>query len=151
MSAAELVTCAMCGFDFDPAEGAACASCPLGAHCALSCCPACGYSTLDHRSSRAARLALRLLGRRGRRAQAASRTPSLADAGPGSLVRVARVELPSWRRARLAAYGVAPGRDVDVVQTSPLVIIRVEHVELALERELARAIDVTRLADEGVV
>lgn len=46
------------------------------------------------------------------------------------------------RRARLQAYGVIPGRLVRVLQRSPVMIIQVEHTELALENELAGAIQV---------
>lgn len=41
------VACAMCGHRFDPAAHAACQGCPLSSGCALSCCPACGFSTAD--------------------------------------------------------------------------------------------------------
>jgi hypothetical protein len=50
------VSCALCGHRFDPGEHAACRGCPLGSGCALSCCPACGFSTADPARSRLLRV-----------------------------------------------------------------------------------------------
>lgn len=44
-----------------------------------------------------------------------------------------------WRE-RLQAYGVAPGRELEVIQQSPVTVVRVDHVELAFERSIARGI-----------
>lgn len=44
-----------------------------------------------------------------------------------------------WRE-RLQAYGVSPGREIEVVQQSPVTVIRVDHVELAFERSVSRDI-----------
>lgn len=140
----------MCGTTFDPAEASACSSCPLGADCSLACCPACGYSTVDAHRSTLARLARRL-GSAARRSSPSARDEApLSQAAPHTSVRVDGVdELPAWRQNQLAAYGLAPGRLVDVLQVSPLVVVRVEHVELALERRLAHGIRVTTLVQKG--
>jgi rubredoxin len=38
------MTCAMCGFEFEPAEAqSACGGCPLVPDCHLLRCPRCGY------------------------------------------------------------------------------------------------------------
>lgn len=47
------------------------------------------------------------------------------------------------RHAQLRAYGLVPGCPVSVVQQSPVTVIRIEHLELALERSLAREVQVT--------
>ena len=39
--------------------------------------------------------------------------------------------------------GLAPGRRVSVLQTAPVAVVRVEHLELALETALTRAIAIT--------
>ncbi|MBI5311127.1 MAG: ferrous iron transport protein A [Actinobacteria bacterium] len=44
-----------------------------------------------------------------------------------------------WRE-RLQAYGIAPGREIEVVQQSPVTVVRVDHVELAFESSIAREI-----------
>jgi hypothetical protein len=43
----KLIVCALCGHTYDPAEQAACGSCPLHRGCNATCCPACGYTTID--------------------------------------------------------------------------------------------------------
>jgi Fe2+ transport system protein FeoA len=134
------VVCPACAYCFNPAAAASvCASCPIGKGCTLTCCPNCGWSTPDAARSRVLRLA-RSLRRRG---QSVASDGSLADALPGSRVRIDAVDgLPPRRRDQLLAYGIAPGRCVDVVQSVPVTVIRVEATELALERSLSRAIDV---------
>lgn len=148
MAAGASVACAMCGTVFDPAVTSACASCPLGANCSLACCPACGYSSVDVGGSRLARLATRMAGTVAapfRRNIALEPTGTLADAVGGDGVRIEKLDdLPPWQERRLAAYGIAPGRRVHVVQTSPVVVVRVDHSEVAFERRLARGIHVTR-------
>ena len=39
--------CQLCGGTFDPAHLACHTSCPLHQHCAVVCCPHCGYSSVD--------------------------------------------------------------------------------------------------------
>jgi Fe2+ transport system protein FeoA len=142
-------TCTMCGHRYDPALSVGCNSCPLGAHCSLACCPECGYSAVDLRRSTLARLATRLAGAvRGRGTPATGDVP-LASVRPGERVHVQGLdELPAWQCNQLTAYGLAPGRQVEVVQSRPVVIVRVDHVEVAFEPPLARAIRVTRLEEE---
>jgi hypothetical protein len=41
------VSCPLCGTRFDPDEGQACSSCPLGSGCRLTCCPKCHYSWVE--------------------------------------------------------------------------------------------------------
>lgn len=50
-----------------------------------------------------------------------------------------------WRE-RLQAYGVAPGREIEIVQQSPVTVIRIDHVELAFERSVSRDIIVSPAA-----
>ena len=72
---------------------------------------------------------------------------TLADITPGCQTKIAGFSesLPAERRAYLLSYGLVPGYSVDVIQHSPVTIIRVEHIELALERELARGVQVTEI------
>ena len=44
-----------------------------------------------------------------------------------------------WRE-QLQAYGIAPGREIQVIQQSPVTVVRVDHVELAFESSIAREI-----------
>jgi Fe2+ transport system protein FeoA len=45
-------------------------------------------------------------------------------------------------RAHLIAYGLQPGREVRVLQHSPVTVVQIEFTELALETALAKAIQV---------
>jgi Fe2+ transport system protein FeoA len=138
----------MCGCDFDPAANGACELCPLHGHCALVCCPACGYATVDPTRSLLVRLGSRLLARAraARRAEPPPREASLAEVAPGRRARVEALdELTTRRRHELQAYGLAPGRAIEVVQQLPVTLVRVEQVELALEREIARRIRIAPL------
>jgi Fe2+ transport system protein FeoA len=148
---AELVSCAMCGHRFDPHETNLCASCPLGKGCSLVCCPNCGYSVPDPSRSTVVGLAARAaaaLARR-RRARAVPRS-TLAHAAPGSQATIETLEhVPARQREQLLAYGVAPGRVVDVLQTRPVTIVRVEHAELAFETALSHAIGIAAPSEGG--
>ena len=47
------------------------------------------------------------------------------------------------RQAHLLAYGLAPGYWVQVIQHSPVTVVRIEHTELALEAGLACQVQVS--------
>jgi Fe2+ transport system protein FeoA len=69
---------------------------------------------------------------------------TLAQAKPGQLVRV-KSFLPGISNARtwhLQSYGVVPGCWLRVIQQSPVTIVQVDHLELAIERGLAAFIQV---------
>jgi Fe2+ transport system protein FeoA len=50
--------------------------------------------------------------------------------------------MPRERRAHLQAYGLVPGHCVRILQHSPVTIVQIEHMELALEGGLARQVQV---------
>jgi Fe2+ transport system protein FeoA len=69
---------------------------------------------------------------------------SLAQVKPGRLVRV-KGFLPGISNPRawhLQSYGVVPGCWLQVIQQSPVTIVQVDHLELALEGGLAAFIQV---------
>jgi Fe2+ transport system protein FeoA len=69
---------------------------------------------------------------------------TLADIPPGRQVYV-QAFLPGLtdeRRAHLLAYGIVPGHKVRILQHSPVTIVQIEHMELALEEGLARQVQV---------
>jgi hypothetical protein len=57
-----MVTCALCGCEYDPTALSCQGRCPLAGPngCGLICCPRCGYQTVDERRSAVARLLARL-------------------------------------------------------------------------------------------
>jgi Fe2+ transport system protein FeoA len=163
---AESIQCGMCGEHFDPAVNPGCAGCPVNDGCLLACCPACGYSMPNPARSRLVRLAARIadaVGSRGRarrvlsvtgrrsRSRAdvttAANAPTLADAAPGTSVRVRGIGAGAveWRE-HLQAYGISRGREITVVQQSPVTVVRVDHVDLAFETRIAREIAVDAAA-----
>jgi Fe2+ transport system protein FeoA len=69
------------------------------------------------------------------------RTTSLAQLAPGACGRVARITRDLTRRAeRLAALGVTTGASIRVLQTFPGIVFECDQTEMAVEREVARAI-----------
>jgi Fe2+ transport system protein FeoA len=69
---------------------------------------------------------------------------TLADVRPGhaAMLKDFSANISPQRWAHLQAYGLTPGRQVQVVQHRPVTVVRVEYSELALEDELARQIGV---------
>jgi hypothetical protein len=69
---------------------------------------------------------------------------SLADIPPGGRAEVIGFadDFPEDRKVYLQAYGLVLNHEVSVVQHSPVTIIRVDNIELALENDLARGIKV---------
>lgn len=139
------IECGMCGHRFDPQGHAGCAGCPLNDACLLACCPSCGYSMPNPARSRLLALG-RTIANSLRSRRAAAATPAdghsaLSLVKPGSVVRVVEIGegASSWHE-RLQAYGIAPGREVTVVQQAPVTVVRVDHVDLAFEAAIARHI-----------
>jgi len=154
MSAAvvdELVTCALCGHHFDPSDAGACTSCPIAKGCSLVCCPNCGYGAPDVARSAVAGRVARAAARLARRRNApAGRPRALAEAAPGSQATIETMDdVPVRQREQLLAYGLAPGRVVDVLQVRPVTIVRIEHAELAFETSLSRAIGIAAPTEGG--
>lgn len=68
--------------------------------------------------------------------------PSLASVLPGKRAQLKTFDpgLAQERRTQLQAYGLVPGRWVRVIQDWPVIVVQVEHTEIALENELASQI-----------
>jgi Fe2+ transport system protein FeoA len=50
--------------------------------------------------------------------------------------------MPAERCAQLRAYGLMPGCQVFILQHTPVTVIRIDHLELALENSLVKEIQV---------
>jgi Fe2+ transport system protein FeoA len=70
--------------------------------------------------------------------------PNLAGAPRGSQVQVIGFsqKISPERRNQLAAYGLTPGAKVLVIQQSPVTVIQIDHIELALEGDLAQFVQI---------
>jgi Fe2+ transport system protein FeoA len=151
-------TCPLCGHSFDPAAHLACQTCPLHAGCHLVCCPACGHTTVDQGQSRIVRWITTLLERsparpalerataRGMEQVRAARC-TLADVPLDQPVRVVDVgALRAGQREQLHGYGILPGCVLRVIQRTPVTVVQIEHIELAIETAIAQAVQVDALA-----
>jgi Fe2+ transport system protein FeoA len=71
-----------------------------------------------------------------------SESTTLADVPPGGKAEITGFSagFPADRRAYLQAYGLVENYWVQVVQHSPVTIVKLDHIELALESDLAKGI-----------
>jgi Fe2+ transport system protein FeoA len=138
------IQCPMCGQSFDPDQHIGCEACPLNSGCTLVCCPACGYQTVNPHNSKLARLFQSLFSLRSssRNLSSDPESTTLADVPPGGKAEIIGFSagFPADRRAYLQAYGLVVNYPVEVVQHSPVTIVKLDHIELALESDLARGI-----------
>jgi len=66
---------------------------------------------------------------------------NLSQAAAGQQVTVIGFEqLPTQYRQHLEAYGLMPGRSLQVLAQHPVTIVLVEQTELAFEAEIARKV-----------
>ena len=72
----------------------------------------------------------------------AQHSATLADLRPGEEARLLSFssETPPERFTQLQSYGLLPGCHVRVLQNWPVIVVQVEHTELAVENDLARQI-----------
>jgi Fe2+ transport system protein FeoA len=155
---ATLFICPLCGHGFDPAAHLACQTCPLHTGCRLVCCPSCGHTTVDQGQSRIVRWITAFFERASVQQQDGHATPertergrapqcALADVPLDRRARVVDVSaLPAAQREQLQGYGLLPGRVLRVMQRTPVTVVQIEHTELAIEIEVARAVRVDELA-----
>lgn len=130
-------TCPLCGHALDMTG---CDSCPLGSNCPMVCCPACGYTTIDTDKTTVGKLALKLVPSQKPESEGptGSELSTLAEAPEGASVRVVAFQNTSGSRPlQMQAYGLVPGRLVQVLQQEPVTVVRADHTELALEGDLA--------------
>jgi Fe2+ transport system protein FeoA len=155
MMAAQFI-CPLCGHGFDPAAHLACQTCPLHAGCHLVCCPSCGHTTVDQGQSRIVRWITAFLDRMSVQQDQRTASPdtepegaspcALADVPLDRRVRVLDVSgLPAAQREQLHGYGILPGCVLRVTQRTPVTVVRIEHTELAIENDIARAVGVEQL------
>jgi Fe2+ transport system protein FeoA len=106
----------------------------------MVCCPACGYTTIDTDKTSVGKLALNLTSSEAPQ-QSPMELTTLAEAPKGASVIVVAVENTSGSRPQqMQAYGLAPGRTVQILQQDPVTVVRADHTELALEGDLANKV-----------
>lgn len=69
---------------------------------------------------------------------------SLREVPPGqpAVVHGFSAAMPANRRTQLLAYGLLPGQQVSVRQQYPVTVVQIDFTELALEPDLAEAVEV---------
>ena len=142
------VICALCGHQFHPESRQDCGSCPVQPDCNIICCPACGFSDVDPTKSKAVKwITSGLFKSKAKKGSEENgvepSTLTIADLSPGMEARIVSLQaVHELRRELLMAYGLAPGSCVQVLQHKPVTILRVDHMELAVEDDVARRITV---------
>ncbi len=142
------VACPLCGTEFDPSSDRSCESCPMAGSCTLTCCPRCGYTTVDVSRSRWARGLDSLLNAPRKLKQKAP--DSVLSLGPGESAQVASFAdgLTHEQITQLRAYGLDVGRRVRIVQHRPVTVLGVDHTEVALDSDVAAGILVRASASD---
>ena len=76
---------------------------------------------------------------------------TLADVPPGCKAKVIQfsADFPPDRRAYLQSYGLVRDYWVQIIQHTPITIVRLDYLELALENELARGI-IVQMTPDGI-
>lgn len=135
--------CQLCSYEFDETQVSACSSCAINKHCAIICCPQCGYQSVDESKSQLTQ-SLRRLFIRGQQKtilphQAQCRR--LSDLQPGQSATVVGIESANVnRQERLHVFGVVPGNSITLEQRFPALIISIGFTQLSIEAELANEI-----------
>ncbi len=141
--------CPLCGQTFDAQQMSCHSSCALNEHCGIICCPNCGYQMPDESKSKLAAGFRALLDRFAARSQhsdtrIADEAPiicSLSRLHAGECGRIVSVDSPSTSRLeRLHVFGLIPGNRVTLEQQHPEFVLRVDHTELTVERDVANEI-----------
>jgi len=143
-----MIRCQLCGYEFDETQASACSSCALNPHCAVICCPNCGYQSVDESKSKLTQglrqALLRAWGRR-RTGSPAGVVCRLSELPAGQSATVVAIESNSpARQERLNVFGVMPGCQLVLEQSQPTFVVRIGFTELSLEREIADEILIER-------
>lgn len=144
--AENLLTCPLCGFEFERTDSLCGHGCPLGAACHLARCPVCEYEFPEKPAG--VSWLRRLIGK------AASPPPpacpgegllTVKDLRPGESAEILALsgKSPS-RRNNLAVFGLVPGSEVRLLQRYPSFVLRIGETVLALDGEVAGDIVVRR-------
>jgi Fe2+ transport system protein FeoA len=140
-----LLTCPLCGFEFERSDSLCSHGCPLGAACHLARCPVCEY---EFPAKPAGTSWLRRL--LGRAAPPPPACPgdgllTVKDLRPGESAEILDLSggNPS-RKNNLAVFGLVPGSEVRLIQRHPSFVLRIGETVLALDGEVAGDIVVRR-------
>lgn len=149
--AGQVLTCPLCGFEFERSDTLCHHGCPLGAMCDLARCPACEYEFPEKLPSATIPWWRRLFGRAPEPApcpETGTLTVLHLQGGDRAEVIALGGESPH-RRNSLAVFGLVPGSELRVLQRYPSFVVRIGETVLALEDDVARDIVVRRAIPLG--
>ncbi len=142
-----IVTCPLCGLEFQPTDTLCEHGCPLRSACGLLRCPSCDYEFPE--TPRAISWFKRLLGRGPRPVACPPGTRTVQDMRTGERAAVAHLAgESSARHNALAVFGLVPGSEIVLLQRYPSYVVEVGETVIALESEVAASIVVDRTGED---
>ena len=142
--AEHLLTCPLCGFEFQKPDALCHHGCPLGAMCNLARCPQCEYEFPQRTPG------FTWLRRLFKKEDTVPPLPAgglltVKDLAGGESAEVLCLggESPS-RRNHLAVFGLVPGAELHLLQRVPSFVIEIGETVLALDADVAGDIVVKR-------
>jgi Fe2+ transport system protein FeoA len=144
--AERILTCPLCGFEFQKSDALCTHGCPLGAMCNLARCPHCEYEFPETTPGSSW---LRRLFQKQKTVppMPAEGLLTVKDLSGGERAEVLCLagESPS-RRNHLSVFGLVPGCEIRLLQRYPSFVIEVGETILALDAAVAGDIVVKRPA-----
>ena len=135
-TAGALVTCPMCGFEFDRDDTLCGHGCPLGSLCNLVRCSNCGYEFPD--APRRRSWLAKLFSRSKRQPRLPPDVRSVSELAPGETASVVCLgERKGTRYGTLSVFGLVAGAEVTLIQRRPACVVKIGQTELALDPEIA--------------
>jgi len=131
-----LVTCPMCGYEFDRDDTLCGHGCPLGSLCNLVRCSNCEYEFPD--APRRRSWLKKLLSRSTRPARLPPDVRAVSTLAPGEAATVVCLgERNGSRYGTLSVFGIVAGAEVTLIQRRPACVVKIGETELALDPEIA--------------
>ncbi|KUK52356.1 MAG: Putative iron-dependent repressor [Desulfotomaculum sp. 46_296] len=135
--------CSFCGYEFSDEAAQSCAGCFLRRFCGKLKCPRCGYEIFTRRPG----IIGRLRKRKGNTVTAGHK--SLADLHVGDRGQISGFSTYEPKKIRkLMSLGIYPGLLIRLLQVFPAYVFQVGYTQFAVDREIAREIQVTLTADK---
>lgn len=147
-----MIDCALCGYSFNKGSEMLCNHCPLHKKCDLTCCPNCGYAMITNNRNNRSKRRQRIF-RQGKLKGRQAKPFSLGGCRKkcGTVVRGFSGKMEEKNKLFLLGRGIRPGKAIKVMQTSPAVVVEVDHLQVAIERELADLIYINNRAENAII
>ncbi len=135
--------CSFCGYEFSNEDAQSCAGCFLSRFCGKLKCPRCGYEVFTRGPGIIGRL------RRRKSNAIAAEKKSLVDLHVGDWGQISGFSTYDPKKIRkLMSLGIYPGLLIRLLQVFPSYIFQVGYTQFAVDREIAREIQVTPATEQ---